>query len=244
LLKDTFVAWKVDNLVRGTSSMVRRLHLPLLKPEDVIPHLAKQELHWKAGYSAMELAVAWFAARTDFPTSVRAVLNTAEEYVQAELVDGFFEREVELGSRGRNSQTDLMVIAGLAGELGVIAVEGKVEEAFADNVTDWNNTPGKRRRLDILCRTLAVNAEQIGGIRYQLLHRTASAINEAKRYRCRHALMLVHSFSRTHRWFDDFAAFAHVVGVPVNQPNVCSAAKDCGGVSLRLAWVADAPHTR
>ena len=68
---------------------------------------------------------------------VRAVLETAPEYAQAELVDGFFEREVELGSPGRNSQTDLMVIAGLGDELGIIAVEGKVEESFAELVRDW-----------------------------------------------------------------------------------------------------------
>ncbi len=40
------------------------------------------------------------------------------------MIDGFFERQVGLGSPGRNSQTDLMVVAGLGGELGIIAVEG------------------------------------------------------------------------------------------------------------------------
>jgi hypothetical protein len=39
------------------------------------------------------------------------------------------------------------------------------------------------------------------------------AIYEAKRYRCRHALMLVHSFSLTHRWFEDFFAFSCALGV-------------------------------
>ena len=116
--------------------MLRRLHVPLLKPEDVIPHLAKQEVHWRAGYSAQELAVAWSTAGNNFPPAVRNVLNTAPEYVNAEFVDGFFEREVELGSPGRNSQTDLMVIAGLHDELATIAVEGKVNESFAVLVAD------------------------------------------------------------------------------------------------------------
>lgn len=113
--------------------MIRRLHVPLVKPEDVIPHLAKQEFHWRAGYSAQELAVSWALSGNDFPAAVRAVLKTAPEYSQAELIDGFFEREVELGSRGRNSQTDLMVIAAVGDELAVIAVEGKVEESFAES---------------------------------------------------------------------------------------------------------------
>ncbi len=149
--------------------MVRRLHVPLLKPEDVIPHLAKQEAHWRTGYSAQELAVAWSKAGNDFPQTVRKVLNTAPEYANAEFVDGFFEREVHLGSPGRNSQTDLMVIAGLHNELATIAVEGKVEEPFADLVADWNGTPGKQRRLDSLCETLKLDVSGVRAIRYQLL---------------------------------------------------------------------------
>lgn len=54
--------------------------------------------------------------------------------------------------------------------------------------------------------------------------------------------MLVHSFSSTHRWFEDFAAFASTLGIPLQEPNRCSLAKQCGGVSLRLAWVSDAPQ--
>ena len=186
--------------------------------------------------------MAWSSSQNDFPFAVRAVLKTAPEYAHAEFVDGFFEREVELGSPGRNSQTDLMVIAGFDDKLGIIAVEGKVEESFAELVADWNRTPGKQRRLEELCKTLGLDAAQVGGIRYQLLHRTASAIYEAKRYRCRHALMLVHSFSPTHRWFEDFVSFSRALCVPVQQPNLCSSPKVCEGVSLRLAWVADTPR--
>ena len=221
--------------------MIRRLHVPLLKPEDVIPHLAKPELHWKLGYSAQELAVAWFESRNDFPPAVRAILSTVPEYSDAELVDGFFEREIELGSPGRNSQADLLVIAGLCQEIGVIAVEGKVNEPFGKFVKDWNTTPGKQVRLERLTQTLGLDLADVDGIRYQLLHRTASAIYEAKRYRCRQAMMLVHSFSPTHRWFDDFAAFSSLMNQPVSIPGSVSIAKMCEGISLRLAWVADSP---
>lgn len=221
--------------------MIHRLHVPVTKPEDVIPHLAKQEAHWRAGYSAQELAVAWANAGNDFPRRVRAVLETAPEYTNAELIDGFFEREVQLGTAGRNSQTDLMVVAGLGRELGIIAVEGKAEESFAELVSEWNNTPGKQRRLEGLCRTLELELEHVTELRYQLLHRTASAIYEAQRYRSRHSLMLVHSFSRTHRWFDDFARFASAMKIPIASPDICSPARLCEGVSIRLAWASDLP---
>lgn len=149
------------------------------------------------------------------------MLNTAPEYARAEFVDGFFEREVELGSPGRNSQTDLMAIAGLEGKLGIIAVEGKVDEPFSEPVADWNNSPEKQHRLERLCGTPGLDGARVGGIRSQLLHRTCSAVYEAKRYRCRHALMLVHSFSTTHRWFEDFAAFSRAMSLPLEEPNPC-----------------------
>ena len=226
------------------TSMIRRLHVPLLKPDDVIPHLAKPDLHWKSGYSAQELAITWFQSSNDFPPSVRAALSAVPEYSDAELVDGFFEREIELGSPGRNSQADLLVITGLRQELGVIAVEGKVNEPFGEFVKDWNTTPGKQVRLERLAQTLGLDVADAGEIRYQLLHRTASAIYEAKRYRCRHAMMLVHSFSPTHRWFEDFAKFSALMNQPVSVPGIVSIAKMCEGISLRLAWVADSPRGR
>lgn len=128
--------------------MIPRLHVPLTRPEDVKCHLAKPEAHWRVGYSAQELAMMWANAGTDFPQSVRGVLNTAPEYLHVEVVDGFFEREVDLGTPGRNSQTDLMVFAGIGSELAVIAIEGKVEESFAEIVIEWNDSTGKQRRLD------------------------------------------------------------------------------------------------
>jgi hypothetical protein len=222
--------------------MIRRLNVPLLKPEDVISHLAKPDLHWKSGCSAQELAIRWSQSSNAFPPAVRAALSTVPEYSDAELLDGFFEREIELGSPGRNSQADLLVLAGLRQEIGVIAVEGKVNEPFGEFVKDWNTTPGKQVRLERLARTLGLDLADVGGIRYQLLHRTASAIYEAKRYRCRHAMMLVHSFSPTHRWFEDFAALSSLMNQPVSVPGAVSIAKMCDGISLRLAWVADSPH--
>lgn len=134
-----------------------------------------------------------------------------------------------------------MVVAGLGDELGIIAVEGKVEESFAEPVSQWNDSPGKRARLEALCGCLGLGPTLVMSLRYQLLHRTASAIYEARRYRCHHAIMLVHSFSPRHRGFDDFVAFSHAMDMPIDKPDRCSPPKLCEGVSLRLAWVSDAP---
>ena len=108
------------------------LHLPALAPRDIIPFLAKGEAHWREGKSAHALATTWMA-QPGLPPSVCRVLDTSESFAGAELVDGFFERPTDLrdGRRGP-SQTDLLAVLRVRGSLAVVAVEGKVEEPFAD----------------------------------------------------------------------------------------------------------------
>ena len=79
----------------------------IAKPEDVIPYLARPD-HWKKGCSAYELAHSWVAAANGIPASVRSVLDTCPDYAGAALVEGLFERDVDLRTRGRRSQTDLL----------------------------------------------------------------------------------------------------------------------------------------
>jgi hypothetical protein len=132
------------------------------------------------------------------------------------------------------------VLAFWGNELGIIAIEGKVDEPFGELVSDWNDgSDGKEDRLSGLCSTLGLNKSLVGGLRYQLLHRTASAIYEAQRYRAHRAIMLVHSFSQTKRWFDDFARFSDAMGMSIKLPDTVSSPKLCEHVSLRTAWVSD-----
>ena len=211
------------------------------KPEDVIPHLAKQERHWKRGYSAYELAHSWINAG-DIPAPVRSVMDTCPDYAGATLVEGLFEREVDLRTPGRRSQTDLLAFVKCGHADAVIAVEGKVDEPFGELVSTWNDrSPGRERRLEGLCASLGLRVAEILDIRYQLLHRTASAIYEAHRYRTKQAVMLVHSFSATDASFVDFQAFATSFGVSIPAVNRVSEERECEGVRLRLAWVKDQP---
>lgn len=225
--------WKEDDVVSHFS-------VPVRQPEDIIPHLAKGQEHWRKGYSAYELAMSWLGA-SGFPPSVRAVLETSAAFRDATFVDAFFEREVELRTRGRPSQTDLMVVASSPSGLAAIAVEGKVEEAFGPMVSEWQDSPGKEARLRSLCETLDLGEARAGKLRYQLLHRTASAIYEAQRYGSEMALMLVHSFSTRDSWFNDFAAFADALGMPIQAPGDITEPKRLEGVQLSLGWVKDLP---
>ena len=62
------------------------------------------------------------------PAAVQVVLHEAQEYRSASLVEGYFERQVDLRTRGRPSQTDLMVLLRLETGHAIMAVEGKVSE--------------------------------------------------------------------------------------------------------------------
>lgn len=206
------------------------------QPEDIRPYLA-DEKHWKPGYSACELATAWITAG-DIPGGVRGVLDRDDAFAGCRLVEGYFERQVDLQTPGRPSQTDLLALVQLADDRhGVIAVEGKAKEPFGQLVSEWNDGPGKQRRLDDLCARLGLNAKATSDLRYQLLHRTVAALLEAERYGAREAMMLVHSFDDDDTSFDDYEAFAQRLRLTSAGTNEVTNAKTLGDVTLRLAWV-------
>lgn len=218
-------------------------NVPLRRPEDVIDHLGAGEDHWKRGRSAYELAYSWTDAN-GIPPTVQAVLDGVPLYRGAQMLDGFFERTVALAAPGAASQTDLMVLAAVEGGLAVIAVEGKASEPFGPLVSEWNTgSTGRLKRLGALCATFGLDPAAVGALRYQLFHRVASAVYEAQRYRSRHALFLVHSFADIVSGnFDDYARFAAAIGLGPVARNAVSAPRDCDGVELRFAWVADRPR--
>lgn len=197
--------------------------------------------HWRAGYSAHSLAHAWHPA-DGFPPNVASAL--AESSLgPLEFVAGIPEYKVALPGGATASQTDLFVLARRAnGEKVAIAVEGKAEEAFGDaTVESWRReaSEGKKNRLKHLLSVLELpDDERIGGLRYQLFHRTASALMEAERLHAPHAVMLVHSFSPTRRWREDFDAFAETLRAQVRENDVSHAGERFGR-ALYLGWVSD-----
>jgi hypothetical protein len=76
-------------------------------------------------------------------------------------------------------------------------------------------------------------------VRYQLLHRTVSALLEAERFRSRHALMLVQSFSTANDGLQDYQAFAGHLRVKPSA-NAITDVGERSGIHLYLGWVAEA----
>ena len=201
--------------------------------------LAKPDLHWKTGYSARSLAHSWTEAR-GFPIEVRTVFDESGATClrDLEFLIGIPEHEVPLPGGRRPSQNDVFVLASGSDGLVSIAVEGKVSESFDVPVDERFSepTPGQTVRLEFLLNLLELDRGAVGGIGYQLLHRTASAVLEARRFGARHAVMLVHSFSQELEHFTDYAAFVGLYGHSASA-NELIEARRLGDVTLYLGWV-------
>ncbi len=216
-----------------------RFFAPADAPADWKQLLAKPDLHWKTGYSARSLAYSWTEAR-GFPTEVQAVFDQPESVClhDMEFLIGIPEHDVPLPGGQRPSQNDIFVLAKGSDGLVSIAVEGKVSESF-DLPVDRRfaePTPGQSARLEFLLKLLELDRDAVGGIGYQLLHRTASCVLEARRFGARHAVMLVHSFSQDLEHFEDYAAFVDLYGQAA-EANQLIEVRRFGDVTLYLGWV-------
>jgi hypothetical protein len=154
----------------------------------------------------------------------------------AELLFATPEHKVPL-PRGRDSQSDLFALIRVGDEIVSATIEGKVNESFDKLVSEWlvGASAGKLERLDYLCTLLGLDSATVGQLRYQLLHRTASAIIEARRFKTDRAAMVVHSFSPTRLWFDDFARFVAAMGGKAKPDTPC-AVQLPDGMTLMLGW--------
>lgn len=216
-----------------------KFFIPANNPEDWKTLLADPDKHWKTGHSAKALAYCWQEA-DDFPQSVRKVFKNSgmKLFRDIKLLLAFPEYKVALPGGRRASQNDIFILARGNGQLISIMVEGKVSEPFGETIADWklHDRGGKKVRLKFLCDELQLDKDKIAHIRYQLLHRTASAVIEAKRFNAQNALILVHSFSQLDEWFDDYCQFLALFGVK-EEPDSLVFAKTLDGINLYFAWV-------
>lgn len=194
--------------------------------------------HWVTGYSARTLAHCWESAQ-GFPLEIAGILEQHDALAGVQPLFIFPEWKVDLPPRGRApSQNDVWVLGRSPSGLISLAIEGKVNEPFGETLGEWQRqaSPGKQDRLQFLIETLGLTAPLTPSVRYQLLHRAASAIVEAERCGATHAVMLVHSFSPDNKWFDDFAAFCGLFGANPRIDQLVTAQTPTK-MPLHLGWV-------
>ena len=219
-----------------------KIFIPANKPEDWKSLLAKPDKHWRRGYSAKTLAYSWQEAN-GFPECVRSVFKKSGIglFQNIELLLAFPEYKVPLPGGRRASQSDIFILAKGNSQLISIMIEGKVSEPFDKTIAEWRlgSSKGKEIRLKFLCDELKLEKEKIDHIRYQLLHRTVSAVIKAKEFNARNALMLVHAFEKTkEKYKESFQAYCQFLGLFGAKGEIDSLVftKNINGISLYFAW--------
>ena len=210
--------------------MKGQIFIPTDAPEDWQRFLADPEKQWRDGYSAKSTAIHWEKSK-GLPSDIDSVLKAAG-FLNSELLLAIPEWKTPLPGGRRESQTDVFAL--IKSDQGLIAsaIEAKVAEPFGPTVGEWlvNASEGKQVRIQFLKKLLGLSGE-IGHLRYQLLHRTASAIIEAQNFDAHAAAMIVQSFHPDALWKEDLTAFAQAIGLTLG--NLGQTKK---GANLLLGW--------
>lgn len=228
-------------------------YLKLTRPEDW-KGLAGS---WTPGRSAYELAHSWQTVG-GMPSSISKAVEGSNRVELAGLTLDrcVVEMPVFLDSNVAPSMTDIMAYGrNLAGEAVVIAVEGKADEAFGGRVFSWirgnsekqgkegEPKPTRVSRLKFLCEHLRLNLSVDSDVRYQLLHRTVSAVLEAQLNGAQVAFVIIHAFGFfcKENW-DDFTHFLNLLGLSAPKPGAvcgpCRLGKD-GDMPTFFLWCQD-----
>ncbi len=212
-----------------------KIYVPAKSADDWKSLLAKPESQWATGYSARTLAHCWQSA-DGLPPEIKSMFT--DHGSDAELLLAVPEHKVPLrGASYGESQSDVFTLVRVGDSTFAVTVEGKVNEPFGPTVGDWlvDASKGKLERLQYVCGLLDLPQPVPNQIYYQLLHRTASAVIEARRFKTDAAAMIVHSFSPEKLWFDAFAQFVSLFGATVS-PNELVKVRPNAGPPLYLGW--------
>ena len=130
------------------------------------------------------------------PPEVAEALDTTAELRGAVLVIGLPEHGVEFRRGGHASQNDLWELLSVGSSVDSLAVEAKAGEKLDHYVADWlaeavqrSRKPGRFVAPQSLLEIAGVDVVET---RYQLLHRAASALRAAERFRASWAATTIH----------------------------------------------------
>lgn len=216
--------------------------VPIKELSDWRKFLGDPQKHWKTGRSAKSCAEIWWNA-SGFPEAIKTVFTTSkiDLFRDLEFIMGFPEYQVQLPpTSGHPSQNNLWVIAKSPkmNQLVSISIEAKVDEPFDQIVGEWikEETTGKKERLRYICDQLDLDESETHSIRYQLMHRTVSALIMAEKLGTRNALMMVQSFDAKRSGYEDYQEFSKLLGTEPDINKIVKT-KPFSGKNLYLAWV-------
>lgn len=225
--------------------MKKRIFVPSSGIDSWKALLVDQEKQWKDGYSAKELAKSW-EAEPDLPYQIRRLFIESDisDFKDIQLALAIPEYKVCLPGGTRPSQNDVFALLRTNEGLSSMTVEGKAREDFDVTIGVWKKrrTPkskGINERLKPLLEiTGLINTPTIDQVRYQLLHRMASAIIEAKKFHAQNAIMLIQSFVEEDRenHYEDFENFIKCYG-KISEKEKLIYLGDLEKIKLYAGWV-------
>ena len=152
------------------------------------------------------------------------------------------EHKVDLPGGIAASQSDVWAMINTAAGVVSMTVEGKAREAFGDEILEKWLVAGKTElsiknrevRWDYIRAHLPI-ADSFLRVRYQMLHRCAASVIEAKRLGCPHAAFLVQGFNTPDTSFRDYETFCEVMKIPPSRGGLARTA--AAGVILSVGWI-------
>jgi hypothetical protein len=211
--------------------------------------LANPGIQWKRRRSAFETAVSWESvsrSRSGIPIALENLLRT-HGFANPVLLLAVAEHQVELPGGRAASQSDVWAMVDTAAGIVSMTVEAKAGEAFGDEIlSDWLVSGKSERSLENRkirwhhVRAHLPDTDSFLQIRYQMLHRCAAAVIEAKRMGCPNAAFVVQAFDTPDRGkpdinFAEYVAFCTALRLPAARGTLSSTAVD--GISLSVGWI-------
>ena len=206
--------------------------------EDWRQLLINSKLHWKSGCSAESVASSWEHA-DGLPPEIANLIGGSPELLLA-----IPEHKVGLPGHNSDSRCDVFALVkvkapeGSKDETMAVTVEAKKNESFGETIGDWWKEPsdGKKQRLDFICELLDIESHPPNRLYYQLFHRTAAAILEARKFGTDRAAMIVQSFSSENRGYKNFREFAEFLNMRDEFGGKRATKKLKSGLPLTLGW--------
>jgi hypothetical protein len=209
--------------------------------------LANPDRQWKREFSAFETAVSWeFASnsKSGLPGPIDKLFRECD-YGQPTLISAVAEHKVDLPGGSAASQCDVWAIVNTSVGMLSLTVEAKACEPFGDEVLEeWllageteRSISNREKRWEYI-RSHLPKSDLFPRVRYQMLHRCAAAVMEAKRFGFQHAAFVVQAFNTPAESFQDYALFCQALQVPAARGSMAKTSVE--GISLSIGW-ADCP---
>lgn len=145
-----------------------------------------------------------------------------------------------------DSQCDVWALLSTASGGVSLSVEAKANEPFGEgneSLEHWlvaggstRSEKNRRARWECISKNLpTVDGDPYDRVPYQLLHRCAAAVIEARRFRVPNAALIVQAFGSPDESFEAFSKFFHAVGAKAQRGQM--QITSVGEIRLGIGWV-------